>query len=170
MHTVLPRQISAETTNYGRNVSVGKQDQSTPRLFLCTKAVFQINPVVSKHFGISDIRNSAPFHQSRHFNCIKFIFHLHSVLSCYWSVSGESSYGKKQKFIKSLPLAHIRENQAFSGKRIFPREMKYKILFQNVYTLHTYTHTYEEERGRGNINQKILIADNVATITWRLLS
>lgn len=119
---------------------------------------------------ISDIHNSALFHQTRHFNCVKFIFHLHSVLSYYWSVSDASSCRKKQKFINSLPLAHLREKQVSSGKRIFLREMKHKILFQNVYTLHTYMHTYEEERGRRNTYQKILIAHNVATITWRLLS
>lgn len=83
MHTVLHEQISAQKNNYGRNVSVGKQDQSTPRLLLCTEAVFQMNPVVSKQFGISDIHNSALFHQSRHFNGVKFIFRLHSQLSYY---------------------------------------------------------------------------------------
>lgn len=31
-------------------------------------------------------------------------------------------------------------------------------------------HTYEDRRGRGNVNQKILILVNVATIRERLLS
>lgn len=81
-------------------MSVGKQDQSPPptpsELFLRTYVVFQMNPV-SKQFGVSDICNFAPFHQRRHFNYVQFIFHLHPVLSYYWSVSDESSYRKKQK-------------------------------------------------------------------------
>lgn len=31
-------------------------------------------------------------------------------------------------------------------------------------------HTYEDRRGRGNVNQEILISVNVATIRGRLLS
>lgn len=146
------------------NVSVDKQDQSTPRLFRCTKAVFRINPVISHQFGIADIHNSAPFHQSRNFN-IKFIFHLRSVLCYYWSVSGESSYRKKQKYINSLSVAHIRENQTYFGKRIFPGEMTYKILSENVSTLHTYIWT-RERKGKyksENINSRECINNNVKT-------
>lgn len=79
--TCLPSAHSSAWANFCtdkqlRNVSVGKQDLSTPRLFLCTDAVFQMNPVISKQFGISHICNSAPLPSKQAFQLRKIYIPL----------------------------------------------------------------------------------------------
>lgn len=56
---------------------------------------------------------------------ISTVQHLYSTYIRFYPITEvflvEVLMEKKQKFIKSLPLAHIRESQISSGKIIFPR-------------------------------------------------